>query len=80
MGWIRHNPDRMFDFIVGFKRAHDGLSPTLREIGDGCGIPSVATVRNVLMGLVSRRLIVMEGGIARGIRVRGGRWVAPGEG
>jgi len=68
---------KVLDFIVEFKRSHDGNSPCNREIADGCGIASTSTVDYYLRRLEASGLI--ERGGVRMIRVAGGAWALTGE-
>jgi SOS-response transcriptional repressor LexA len=71
----------IFDFVVEYKRAHDGMSPSLREIQERLGAPSHNVVYRCLRRLVADGRIVMhEKGAARGIIVVGGAWVFGGVG
>lgn len=42
---------RMLTFIGEYLRQHAGRSPTLAEIGDGCGVNSVGTVHRYLKSI-----------------------------
>lgn len=66
--------DRVFSFIVRYKREHDGLSPAIRDIAEGCSI-SVSTVRYHLMKLEIEDRIRVLG--RRAIEVTGGVWNLP---
>lgn len=66
----------VLEYVIAFKREHDGLSPTVREIGRVLGIPSTSHVARVLGQLEQ------EGKIRRdphGIVVVGGWWTMEGE-
>ena len=66
--------DRIFECIVRYKRAHDGLSPTAKYIADTCFI-AASTVRYHLYRLEGEgRIRLVKGG---GIEVVGGRWECP---
>ena len=75
------NKQKVYQFIKAYKKAHDGNSPTIREIGDGCGINSTSTVRFYLCGLERLGLIRRSdvSGRTRAIEVVGGKWIAPSE-
>lgn len=62
--------------IIDYKRSHDGLSPTLRAIGDATGIASTSSVAYYLRKLGEDGEIVRTYGVV-GIEVVGGRWLAP---
>lgn len=44
-------------FITGYLEAHDGIAPSQREIGEGIGIKSRASVMRLLDGLQLRGAI-----------------------
>lgn len=68
---------QIFNFIVKFKRAHDGNSPSLRQIADTFG-HSTSTVNYHLRLLETFGLLQLGGdGQSRMISVVGGTWVAP---
>ncbi len=65
-------------FILDFKKAHDGNSPTMREINEGCKLYSTALIWRLLHDLETEGLIrLMGGGKSRAIIVVGGFWQAP---
>lgn len=70
----------VLQFVVAFKRAHDGNSPSIREIMDGCRIASTSLVAFYLAELEKRNKISLEpsdgrgSGKARRIEVIGGQW------
>jgi len=74
----RHQYADVFDWIVKYKREHDGNSPTMREIQDGCSIPSTSTVSYILIRLEEQNLITLTDPIgrsrSRSICVIGGHW------
>ncbi len=68
---------RLFDFILKFKTEHDGNSPSIREIGNGCGINSTSLVKYYLGVLEGEGKITIERkvpGKNRMINVTGGNW------
>ena len=69
--------NRIMAFIVSFKERHDGLSPSMREIMDGCGMFSTSHVDYYLQQLEEMDLIKRSG--RRGIQVIGGVWLKPEE-
>jgi hypothetical protein len=74
----QYNRSTVYTYICQYKAAHDGASPTLREIMQACGISSTSVARYILDDLASNDLIRLPSGIAaRGIMVTGGRWIAP---
>jgi len=66
--------DRVFEFIVRYKREHDGLSPAIRDIAEGCVLHE-STVRYHLMRLEIEDRIRVLG--RRAIEVTGGVWDLP---
>jgi SOS-response transcriptional repressor LexA len=67
---------RVYHFIVQYKKGHDGNSPTIREIMDGCELTSTSLVRYYLIELARHGLIRMpEKGAAAKIEVIGGYWM-----
>lgn len=71
----RATRERVMDFILEYKRAHDGISPTVREIGEACEISSTSVVNYHLLVLERAGSIVREYAGQRGIRVTGGIWM-----
>lgn len=77
---MRHNPQKspkyqqVFDFIVKFKKEHDGNSPSIREIGDAIDVSSTNVVRYYLNGLAQMGKIKYAGKKPRMIEVVGGHW------
>lgn len=72
--------DALYDFIVAYKTAHDGNSPTLREIEASEDAPynSTSHASEALRKLEERGQIRLAGaGRARSIEVVGARWVPP---
>jgi SOS-response transcriptional repressor LexA len=68
--------DQVFEFIVEYKREHDGISPSVREIAEGC-VLSESTVKYHLLKLENERRILVKG--RRAIEVVGGEWNLPDE-
>ena len=65
----------MLDFIVAYKRTHDGNSPTVREICDACAISSTGVGNYCLVRLVQHGLLRVDNyGRSRSIEVVGGEW------
>lgn len=69
----KHSRQAVFDFIVAYKGANDGNSPSLREIMTACGIPSTSLMQFILDNLVDDDLIRIGPG-QRNITVVGGAW------
>lgn len=72
MAITKHDPEEVMDYIVLFKWVHDGVSPTIMEIGEDVGIPAKSNVRWILGDLQTKGLIEMKPKTARAIRVVGG--------
>lgn len=71
---------QVYDFIVKFKIDHDGVAPSVAEIGKSCGISSTAAVRYVLDHLVLLGMIECNYGAgSRMIGIVGARWIPPSE-
>jgi hypothetical protein len=62
---------QVFDFIVQYKRTHDGNAPSVQDIADGC-LLSKSGVKYHLLKLENARRIRLKG--YRGIEVVGGEW------
>lgn len=73
---VRRTRDEVavYNRIVEFKREHDGLSPTRREICDGTGITSTSVCNRVLDSLERLGHIALWDDTPRGIMVKGGKW------
>jgi SOS-response transcriptional repressor LexA len=71
-----HKYAEIYDFIVGFKQAYNGNSPTFRQIGDAVGISSSSVVNTYLDRMVTRGMIEREGRF-RMISIPGSRWLPP---
>lgn len=74
---IDGHADQVFAYICEYKRAHDGLSPTVREIQMACDVSSTSVVQYTLRLLVKRgklRFLDGQAGQSRRYVVVGGRW------
>ncbi len=68
-------PEIIYQYIINFKVEHDGNSPTIREITQGCHISSTSLANYYLGQLVDEGRIEMSDCIAsRKIMVKGGSW------
>lgn len=67
----------IYAYILTYKAAHDGNSPSIRDMMDGLGISSTSVVAHHLRYLSDAGRIHMPYGTTRNIQVPGGRWVAP---
>ncbi|MCL4238593.1 MAG: hypothetical protein KJ047_10130 [Anaerolineae bacterium] len=66
--------ERVFRFIVEYKRQHDGLSPAIKEISRAC-VLHTSTVKYHLLKLENQGRIRING--RRAIEVIGGVWNLP---
>ena len=72
--------EQVLRFIVQYKTAHDGNSPTVREIAKGCGAMAFSTANRILRELDECGYISLKGSSRiRSIEVTGGRWAFEGE-
>lgn len=71
---------RVHEFIVAFMEENDGLSPTIREIGDATDISSTSVV-SYHLGKLERAGVIWRrnDNISRGIVVVGAQWIPPRE-
>jgi SOS-response transcriptional repressor LexA len=68
--------ERLLKFICEYKRAHDGNSPTMREMMAACRISSTSMVDYYLRRLENGGHIRRGGkGKSAAIEVMGGRWL-----
>lgn len=68
----------IYDYIVAYKRQHDGNSPSIRNIQQEIGIGSTGTTFSLLQCLEkSGKIRLPPFGTARGIEVIGGKWIQP---
>ena len=67
--------ERMYRFIIRYKRVNAGDSPTRREIAAGVGLPSVSMVQHHLEALeAAGRITRARRGKARMIAIPGASW------
>jgi len=67
--------ERIYQYIINYKRAHDGNSPTYREIRDACRISSTSIVSYWIDKLVASGRLRLSGDTgSRKIIVVGGQW------
>lgn len=70
----------IFRFVVEYKRAHGGDSPSRRQIQTALDISSLSGVAYHLELLADAGLVTLSGhGMSRSIDVTGGRWVFEGD-
>jgi hypothetical protein len=76
---VKHDLDSVLAYLIQYKLANDGNSPTIREICDSCDIPSTSVGLNVLHRMQKAGLITLdERNVNRKIQIVGGRWVYDG--
>jgi hypothetical protein len=68
----------LFDAIVAYKRAHDGISPSLRNLMESVGYASLSTAAYAVEDLVAEGLITRGERQSRHICVVGGVWTHAG--
>ncbi len=69
---------RVLDFIIRYKMVHDGNSPSIRQIADGCNISSTNTVNYYLRRLAGAgRIDIGRKGESRHIQIPGAQWTPP---
>lgn len=66
--------ESVFQFLVHYKRTHDGNTPTTREIADACCLSSTSSVRYHLLKLELDNRIRTYGDRQRGIEIVGATW------
>lgn len=76
---VSKTAEELVFFIVRFKRTHDGVGPSYREMGEFMGGYSISVISYWLHKLEAAgaiRLLRDERGkwMARGIKVAGGNW------
>ncbi len=70
---------RIMKFIIAYKIANDGNSPTSRQIADATGCASTSVVHFHLRALEHQNKIKVIRHSSRQIEVIGGRWIPPKE-
>ncbi len=68
--------ERIFDFLVTYKQAHDGNSPSLREIADACHIV-LSGAHYHLSRLELDNRVRLSGPRSRTIEIIGATWQPP---
>lgn len=70
--------DEIYRYIVAYKQAHDGNSPTIRQIQERCDVSSTSMVNHYLERLQQAGRVQIvdkpDGSKGRHIAVVGGRW------
>ena len=67
----------VYRYIVRYKVENDGVSPSLRDLGDYIGVKSTSLVSYYLSLLEEAGLIVVDTRQARGIKLVGGQYIPP---
>jgi hypothetical protein len=70
--------EKLFGFIVNFKKEHDGNSPSFRTISTELGI-SLSYIRDLLNILISEHRIKYGTTRTKEIEIVGGRWTMKGQ-
>lgn len=74
----KYDLNKLFQYIVRYKLAFDGNSPTYDDIMRECRLSSKSLVQRHLKRLARQgRIRLPANGSARSIVVVGGTWVAP---
>lgn len=71
---VQNDPTIVLNYIIQYKENHDGLSPSIQNICDGCGMASPASVVYVIAKLERQGFIKRLGKYQPGIMVTGGQW------
>ena len=66
--------EQLFDFIVSYKREHDGIAPSLRDMAEHMGITSTSHIAYFLRKLAKSGRIVIIPHLGRHISIPGGSW------
>jgi SOS-response transcriptional repressor LexA len=66
--------EEVYRFIVRYKAEHDGIAPTLREIGSAVGINSTSHLNYLIKTLRTDGRLETIDGQPRTIMVTGGNW------
>lgn len=71
--------EQILDFIIQYKLSHDGLSPSLREIGDGVELFSTGVIHQHIEKLIKQGYLAKYGQryTSRSIMVVGAKWTPP---
>ena len=70
---IKYSREEVLNYIIAYKTANDGNSPTMREIMRACRVSSTSLVSYILRDLQdAKKIRVVDG--SRGIMVTGGSW------
>lgn len=73
---LKGNALKIFNFVVGYMREHNGRSPTNREIEEGTGIP-VSVTHYHINKLCNGGYLTRHDNGPRNLNVPGSRWVYP---
>lgn len=64
--------DAIFKYLIDFKFNNDGLSPTIRDIMEACGLRSSSQVSYHLRALQQMGRLSLR---RQGIVISGGKWI-----
>jgi len=65
----------ILSYLVEYKRAHDGNSPSIRQITEGCNLSSTSVVAFHLRKLERDGKIRLTDHAFRNIEITGGQWI-----
>ena len=63
----------VYRFIIRYKIAHQGNSPSFEEIMEGCQISSKSVVSDILESLQDAGLLKQDG--VKNIEIKNGKWI-----
>lgn len=67
---------QILDYVIWYKREHDGCSPSYPEIGKAVHMPSRSNVYAYLRQMRELGMIEFDDDSMRGLRVPGGCWLS----
>jgi len=70
----RRRLDEIYEYVCDYKRKHNGISPSVRDIRTAVGVASTSTVNYHLRVLEAQGRIRMPYGVVRGIEIPGSVW------
>lgn len=73
----RYDYAAIFQWIIRYKIAHDGNSPSYGDLMRDCHISSRSVVNHILTTMERAHCIKRSGGAKRGIEIIGAQWTPP---
>lgn len=64
----------LYEFIIAFKRTHDGNTPSYAEMCEATGITSTGAIKGLIFILEAQGFLQSIDGRTRSMRVTGGQW------